>query len=763
MTIPTITNGEIISGGRFFVIESDMVLPAVPTVANTGSKMPVFVASGGAVTVATDGVSGGYIVWQVGSRVCYGLSRVVGISEDVDVTIAAAALTHIGDNSPSYSKTAITIRNAQPFANLSDTDPGSARWGTVTEWHQYWVPFNVLADLTMSTEGSTVVGGYWDTSGFPKGSSGVESTILINGSQAGRTSLGTLRLAWQGGAAIDSSSASFYTASGTSGSVQTSGNWFYVDVDTSTATGTIGVKTNKYNANGFTDLRVFNLDDVHATNPYETKNIWSTKFATTYASMGVHRFMAGMNKDNVHGLGNVAKASDSVYTRLGKAQFNGVSVPEVISLKRVTDLSNWGKAVNDKSETILECVTDIAHGQSTGDTLKNDITYKLGEPTGVTTAITDVGVIYVVNTTTFQILVNGTPTVSTTSQTLDTASPLLPGLPPMHPEDAVEICNGVGIRCWYCIPPHWSDADIDAVGDALTAATQPVYIEISNEAWNGSFSQLDYFGMVQAANVELTTERDGYAFEANRVFVRIRARFALAGKETDAIRVLGGQAAAQGVGDSLVAISITEGYVFDAYAVAPYQHFDDRFNNTDQYIGLTDGTNVFSEDTDTWVEAELTGADVASFSDWYAQDSFILTTGDIYAARDLVDNNPAIFVLGHLYAYESGYEKVTKGDTTGLQALSTAALVHDWMAWATLSTYQQMRDVPFEVICWFDIARVDNASDGFAFGIYHDQTLTPHAKGQAFLDMATPAGGSPPPAGSISSGSLGPQIGPKIG
>lgn len=61
-------------------------------------------------------------------------------------------------------------------------------------------------------------------------------------------------------------------------------------------------------------------------------------------------------------------------------------------------------------------------------------------------------------------------------------------------EEQVELANEIGKPLWLNIPPFFRPADVTSMlSYAATHLRAPLYLELANENWNGSFSQFQYF------------------------------------------------------------------------------------------------------------------------------------------------------------------------------------------------------------------------------------------------------------------------------
>ncbi len=155
---------------------------------------------------------------------------------------------------------------------------------------------------------------------------------------------------------------------------------------------------------------------------------------------------------------------------------------------------------------------------------------------------------------------------------LDDARWLDKGIPV---EAAFELCNVLGTDCWINVGHTWNDELIATVARVAKARLDPkrrLYVESSNEVWNGIFPQAE-FARKRAIAAELSKD----AFEGQmrwhaRRTVDIGKIFddVFADDNARVVRVLGGWASnAWSTGIMLDEVK-KQGAVVDAVAIAPY-------------------------------------------------------------------------------------------------------------------------------------------------------------------------------------------------
>ena len=134
-------------------------------------------------------------------------------------------------------------------------------------------------------------------------------------------------------------------------------------------------------------------------------------------------------------------------------------------------------------------------------------------------------------------------------------------------EYMIQLCNETGKDMWVCIPHQANDNYVTQLATLIKNnlnSSRKVYIEYSNEVWNGQFSQGSWVG----ANID-GSGTDGSQFQkygkrSRQIFDLFTGAF---GGNTRLVRVLAGQAANTYILDQAL---IGAGDVCDALAIAPY-------------------------------------------------------------------------------------------------------------------------------------------------------------------------------------------------
>ncbi len=142
-------------------------------------------------------------------------------------------------------------------------------------------------------------------------------------------------------------------------------------------------------------------------------------------------------------------------------------------------------------------------------------------------------------------------------------------------EVVFDLCNVAGTDCWLNIGHTWSDELIEEVATVAKATLDPkrrLYVEYSNEVWNGIFPQ-SAFVKKRAVMAELSKD----AFEAQmrwhgRRSAQVGAIFdrVFGERNPQVVRVLGAWAANAWSTEQMLDQIKDEGGVVDAVAIAPY-------------------------------------------------------------------------------------------------------------------------------------------------------------------------------------------------
>jgi hypothetical protein len=148
-----------------------------------------------------------------------------------------------------------------------------------------------------------------------------------------------------------------------------------------------------------------------------------------------------------------------------------------------------------------------------------------------------------------------------------------------------ELCNVAGADCWINVGHTWDDALVEEVAAIAKRTLQPqrrLYVEFSNEVWNGMFPQADV-----ARKRSVLSGFSDDAFEAQmrwhaRRTTQVHAIFDKVYGVDNArvVRVLGGWAANAWSSGVMLDQVKKDGAVVDALAIAPY--FGNSFGEPEQ-------------------------------------------------------------------------------------------------------------------------------------------------------------------------------------
>jgi hypothetical protein len=157
-----------------------------------------------------------------------------------------------------------------------------------------------------------------------------------------------------------------------------------------------------------------------------------------------------------------------------------------------------------------------------------------------------------------------------------------------------DLCNTAGTDCWINVGHTWDDALIEEVATIAKARLQPnrrLYVEFSNEVWNGIFPQ-SAFARQRSVMSGLSDD----AFEAQmrwhaRRSVQVHAIFdrVFGSENARVVRVLGGWASNAWSSGVMLDQVKKEGAVVDAIAIAPY--FGNSFGEPEQR-GMVQGMSL---------------------------------------------------------------------------------------------------------------------------------------------------------------------------
>jgi hypothetical protein len=142
----------------------------------------------------------------------------------------------------------------------------------------------------------------------------------------------------------------------------------------------------------------------------------------------------------------------------------------------------------------------------------------------------------------------------------------------------IQLCNTANIDPWFCMPHQADDEFIRNFAKLVAEQLDParkVFIEYSNEVWNGQFAQSKY---AQEQGLALGLDQSGRRYRAARKFTALRSMqiFAIWEQAFDGrerlIRVLPSHSGNKGVSEDILSFREAAKHA-DALAVAPYMPF----------------------------------------------------------------------------------------------------------------------------------------------------------------------------------------------
>jgi hypothetical protein len=146
----------------------------------------------------------------------------------------------------------------------------------------------------------------------------------------------------------------------------------------------------------------------------------------------------------------------------------------------------------------------------------------------------------------------------------------------------IELCNTLHTNAWFCIP-HQADNDfVKNFAQMVKARLNPdlkVYVEYSNEVWNGQFAQAQYaLQKGKAQNLGPSDFESQLRFYSQRTVEILKIWEAVFGDTSKKrlVRVMGAQSGNPWVGDQVLSWKNADQHV-DALAIAPY--FGNDFGN----------------------------------------------------------------------------------------------------------------------------------------------------------------------------------------
>jgi hypothetical protein len=221
-------------------------------------------------------------------------------------------------------------------------------------------------------------------------------------------------------------------------------------------------------------------------------------------------------------------------------------------------------------------------------------------------------------------------------------------------ETVLQLCNSIGADCWVNVP-HQANNDyitqMAVLAHANLAVSQKIYIEFSNEVWNGSFAQAGY-ASAQGQALWPNAGASSGAYARNWYGMRT-AQMCDVWKSVwgaDASRVvcvLGAQAGNSGVAEQALECPLWTGngnapcanHNINAIAVAPYFG---NFHAQKSLLAAVDGghTQLFQE----------LGSDLSQVAKAESQDQKYLAKYNLpiiayEGGQTLVSNDPAILSL----------------------------------------------------------------------------------------------------------------------
>lgn len=212
----------------------------------------------------------------------------------------------------------------------------------------------------------------------------------------------------------------------------------------------------------------------------------------------------------------------------------------------------WG---SDSSRFVARCTTDAPHG------LKSGMMVHVAE-SGFNNDWEHPAPVVVLSPTQFEILIPWPGNFGTKTDPFPWSVTRFSG---MSYEDMCRLCNVCQADLWVCIPWFADDdyvQNMAAVIKATLATTRKVYVELSNEVWNGNFAQYLAAEATQSSSV-----MQSYADRAKGKLNLFRTTF---GADSRVVRVYACQHGNPGLWE-LVKERITPQDI-DALAIAPYMH-----------------------------------------------------------------------------------------------------------------------------------------------------------------------------------------------
>ncbi len=271
-------------------------------------------------------------------------------------------------------------------------------------------------------------------------------------------------------------------------------------------------------------------------------------------------------------------------------------------------------------------------------------------------------------------------------------------------EVMAKLCNTLDKHAWICIPHKANDEYVRKTAALLKERLEPnlkVFVEYSNEVWNGAFDQADH--VRSWASGEGKTWQQWYARRSVEIFKIFEE---VLGAER-AITVLGSQAASPGVSQAIVSAA---GGKADALAIAPY-------------FGGKLGTSSQAGSVRGWSVSQVLDACQEDLARW----------------RDKVRQQQAIAKGANmtLIAYEGGQHLVGVGsysNDTQLRNLFIKANRNARMGAIYRDYFANWLAEGGGVFCVFNYVKTFGKSGSWGILEYQDQTDAP--KYDAVVDVA---------------------------
>jgi hypothetical protein len=221
-------------------------------------------------------------------------------------------------------------------------------------------------------------------------------------------------------------------------------------------------------------------------------------------------------------------------------------------------------------------------------------------------------------------------------------------------ETVLQLCNSVGADCWVNVP-HKANNDyitqMAVLAHANLGSSQKIYIEFSNEVWNGMYAQADY---AAAQGQALWPNAGVSSFAYNRSWYGMRTaqtcdiwKSVWGADSPRVVCVLGSQAGNSGVAEQALDCPLWTGngnapcsnHNINAIAVAPYFG---NFQAQKSLLAAADGgqAQLFNQ----------LGADLSQVANGEAQDKKYLARYNLpiiayEGGQTLISNDPAILSL----------------------------------------------------------------------------------------------------------------------